>query len=216
MTKARKGKDEKEDKTLKREKPHTKKVCVCVFFFFFFSVKRGKIEILTFFLPTDWGHGQNNIGKQAININCSVRISCGHSWPLRPVPWGQKGSPHHRGHRKTHFLVRTSMIFGADVHDPKGSRKTIYNKCLRRFFGPYIHDLKVHGSGSESHDRQIPMIVTALLLKEVFCEREREKKARNPKQCFRKCLGNFPRHSPRKIECSVGRWKTLTAVIVLQ
>ena len=36
------------------------------------------------------------------------------------MPWGQKVSPHHRGRRKTHFLVRTSMIFGADVHDPKG------------------------------------------------------------------------------------------------
>ena len=34
ITKARKGKDEKEDKTLKREKP-PHQVCVCVFFFFF-------------------------------------------------------------------------------------------------------------------------------------------------------------------------------------
>ena len=29
--KAREGKDEKEDKTLKREKTHAKCVCVCVF-----------------------------------------------------------------------------------------------------------------------------------------------------------------------------------------
>ena len=36
-------------------------------------------------------------------------------------PGVQKVSPHHRGRRKTHFLVRTSTIFGADVHDPKGS-----------------------------------------------------------------------------------------------
>ena len=32
---------------------------------------------------------------------------------------------------KTHFLVRTSTIFGADVHDPKGCRKTLYKKSLR-------------------------------------------------------------------------------------
>ena len=37
------------------------------------------------------------------------------------------------------FLVRTSTIFGADVHDPKGCRKTLHKKHLRRFFGPYLH-----------------------------------------------------------------------------
>ena len=37
------------------------------------------------------------------------------------VPWGLKFSPHHRGRSKTQFLVRTSTIVGADVHDPKGS-----------------------------------------------------------------------------------------------
>ena len=40
------------------------------------------------------------------------------------MPRGQKVSPHHRGRRKTHFLARTSTIFGADVHDPKGCWKT--------------------------------------------------------------------------------------------
>ena len=29
---------------------------------------------------------------------------------------------------QTRFLVRTSMIFGADVHDPKGCQKTLRNK----------------------------------------------------------------------------------------
>ena len=51
--------------------------------------------------------------------------------PYARTPLGQKVSPHHRGRRKTHFLVRTSTIFGADVHDPKGSRKTLYKKSLR-------------------------------------------------------------------------------------
>ena len=46
-------------------------------------------------------------------------------------PGGQKVSPHHRGRRKTHFLVRTSTIFSADVHDPKGRGKTLYKKSLR-------------------------------------------------------------------------------------
>ena len=53
------------------------------------------------------------------------------------MPRGQKVSPHHRGRRKTHFLVRTSTIFGADVHDPKGCWKTLYKKSLRWFVGPY-------------------------------------------------------------------------------
>ena len=55
------------------------------------------------------------------------------------MPRGQKVSPHHRGRRKTHFLVRTSTIFGADVHDPKGCWKTLYKKSLRWFFGPYLN-----------------------------------------------------------------------------
>ena len=74
--------------------------------------------------------------KNSININFLARISRGHSWPLRPNAQGSKVSPPHPGHRKTHFLVRTSTIFGADVHDPKGSRKTLYKKSLRWFFGP--------------------------------------------------------------------------------
>ena len=49
----------------------------------------------------------------------------------RWMPRGQKVSLHYRGRRKTHFLVRTSMIFGADVHDPKVCRKTLYKKSLR-------------------------------------------------------------------------------------
>ena len=44
------------------------------------------------------------------------------------MPRGQKVSPHHRGRRKTQIVVRTSTIFGADVHDPKGCRKTLYKK----------------------------------------------------------------------------------------
>ena len=49
---------------------------------------------------------------------------------------GQKVSPHHRGRRNTHFLVRTSTIFGADVHDPKGFWKTLYKKSLGLIFWP--------------------------------------------------------------------------------
>ena len=51
-------------------------------------------------------------------------------------PWVKKFL-HHRGRRKTQFLVRTSTIFAADVHDPKGSRKTLYKKSLHWFSGPY-------------------------------------------------------------------------------
>ena len=55
-TKARKGKDEKEDKTLKREKsPHLGG------FLGHFYYKTGEIENLTIFWPTDWGCGHTYI-----------------------------------------------------------------------------------------------------------------------------------------------------------
>ena len=55
---------------------------------------------------------------------------------------GQKVSPHHRGRRKAHILVRTSTIFGADVHDPKGCWKTLYKKSLRWFLAPHSRTLR--------------------------------------------------------------------------
>ena len=51
-------------------------------------------------------------------------------------PWVKKFLPITGAAEKPHFLVRTSTIFGADVHDPKGSRKTLYKKRLRWFFAP--------------------------------------------------------------------------------
>ena len=54
--------------------------------------------------------------KNDININFLVRISRGHSRPLRPDAQGSKSFSHHRGRRKTHFRcgrprfsARTSM-----------------------------------------------------------------------------------------------------------
>ena len=52
--------------------------------------------------------------------------------PLRPDAPGSKSfSPPPGPQEKRTFLVRTSTIFGADVHDPKGCRKTLYKKSLR-------------------------------------------------------------------------------------
>ena len=82
--------------------------------------------------------------KNSININFLARISCGHSWPLRPNAQGSKVSPHQGARRKTHFVVRTSTIFGADVHDPKGCWKLCTKKSLRLVFGPY--NLKISES----------------------------------------------------------------------
>ena len=79
----------------------------------------------------------NQERKNSININFLARISCGHSWPLTPeCPGVKKFLPTTGGRRITHFWVRTSTIFGADVHDPKGGWKTLYKKSLRWFFGP--------------------------------------------------------------------------------
>ena len=50
--------------------------------------------------------------------------------PYARTPLGQKVSPHRRGRRKTYFSVWTSTIFGADIRDPKGSRKILYKKTL--------------------------------------------------------------------------------------
>ena len=66
-----------------------------------------------------FGNNMDRLYVRGANINFLVRISCGHYWPLRPDGKGSKDSPHHQGRRKTHFLVRTSTILGADVHDPK-------------------------------------------------------------------------------------------------
>ena len=65
--------------------------------------------------------------KNSININFLCPDFSRTLLTLTPgCPGGQKVSPHHRDRRKTHFLVRTSTIFSANVHDPKGRRKTLY------------------------------------------------------------------------------------------
>ena len=51
--------------------------------------------------------------------------------PYAWMPRGQTVSPHHQGCRKARFLMWTSTIFGADIHEPKGSRKTLSRRCLR-------------------------------------------------------------------------------------
>ena len=58
------------------------------------------------------------------------------------MPRGQKVSPHHWGRRKTHFLVRTSTIFSANVHDP-GHLRPVILKPVGRIF-----------EISDSHPRQ--------------------------------------------------------------
>ena len=53
------------------------------------------------------------------------------SEPLSQIP-RDHGSTNYS--RKTHLSGRTSMIFGADVHDPKGSRKMFYKKVCSDFW----------------------------------------------------------------------------------
>ena len=52
------------------------------------------------------------------------------------MPRGQKVSPLQRGHRKIAFLVWTSTIFGAVVHDPKDSFKSLSRRSLRWLSDP--------------------------------------------------------------------------------
>ena len=66
--------------------------------------------------------------KNTTNINFLVWFPADIPEPYVRMPRRHKVFPHHQGRRKTHFSVRTSMIFGADVHDPKGHRRTSYKK----------------------------------------------------------------------------------------
>ena len=50
----------------------------------------------------------------------------------------QKVSLHHLGRRKTHFVVRTSTIFCADVSNPKGPRKLYPGKACFASLVPTI------------------------------------------------------------------------------
>ena len=63
------------------------------------------------------------------------------------MPLGQKVSPHHWGRITTHFWVRMSTIFGADVHEPKGSRITLYKKKFALFFWPKHTHTHTHTFG---------------------------------------------------------------------
>ena len=80
--------------------------------------------------------------------------------PYARMPRGQKVSPHHRGRRKTHFLVRTSTIFGTDVHDPEGparhldaSRQKLTPHCLAAIFDSQLPSPKL----SPKMPRKLPL-----------------------------------------------------------
>ena len=49
--------------------------------------------------------------------------------PYARMPWGQKVSPHHRGRRKTHFLVRTPR-FSART---SMTRRVVEKLCQKKF-----------------------------------------------------------------------------------
>ena len=74
--------------------------------------------------------------KNSININFLVRISRGHSWPLRPDAQGSKSFSPPLGPQK-------NALFGADVHDfwrgrpwPEGLSKNFVQKKFALIFWP--------------------------------------------------------------------------------
>ena len=85
----------------------------------YFSWNVGEIEQWTAGDGQDDTLRQFSRKKNSINTNFWSGFPADMPDPYAWMPWGQKVSPHHRGSRKAHFLVRTSTIFGADVHDPK-------------------------------------------------------------------------------------------------
>ena len=77
-----------------------------------------------------WFSGKLFLKKNSININFLVRISRGHSWPLRPDAQGSKSFSPPPGPQE-------NALFGADVHDfrrgrpwPEGLSKTLYKKAV--------------------------------------------------------------------------------------
>ena len=76
--------------------------------------------------------------KNSININFSVRISRGHSWPLRPDALGSKSFSPSPGPQK-------NALFPADVHDfrrgrpwPEGFSKNFVQKKFALIFWPLL------------------------------------------------------------------------------
>ena len=74
--------------------------------------------------------------KNSININFLVRISRGHSWPLRPDAPGSKSFSPSPGPQK-------NALFGVDVHDfrcgrpwPEGFSKNFVRKKFALIFWP--------------------------------------------------------------------------------
>ena len=74
--------------------------------------------------------------KNSININFLVRISCGHSWPLRPNAQGSKSFSPPPGPQEI-------ALSGADVHDfqrgrpwPEGLSKNLVQKTFALIFWP--------------------------------------------------------------------------------
>ena len=66
------------------------------------------------------------------------------------MPRGQKVSPHHSDSRNKNLLVQTSMTFGADVHDPKGSQKNSKKIKFALLLWPITEGLKTKGDASSS------------------------------------------------------------------
>ena len=85
-----------------------------------------------------FSRGINQGRKNSININFLVRISSGHSWPLRPDDPGSKSFSPSPGPQK-------NALFGADVHDfwrgrpwPEGFLKNFVQKKFALIFWPLI------------------------------------------------------------------------------
>ena len=87
------------------------------------------------------------------------------------MPRGQKVSPHHFARRKAHFSMRTSMIFGADVHDPKGCWKTFYNPMQGKTQRRKIHP-KTCTQNKKVHVNKFIWTISVGFLTRVTCREE--------------------------------------------
>ena len=86
--------------------------------------------------------------KNSININFLVRISRGHSWPLRPDAQGSKSFSPPQGPQE-------NALFGADVRDfrrgrpwPEGLSKNFVQKKFALIFWPLLILLQFWGVGT--------------------------------------------------------------------
>ena len=99
--------------------------------------------------------GERFQGREQRKHNLLVPISCGHSWPLRRDAQGSNSFSSSQGPQENALVVRTFMMFGPGVHDPKGAWKTLRTRSLCWFLAPNSAKSASNGGSSKGFHREV-------------------------------------------------------------